>query len=515
MPETADRNDGQRAVIDIGSNSVRLVIYGGSLRAAQPVFNEKVLCELGDRDPDTGDLKPQAMDRAVAVLSRYRLILDQRGIRKPAVFATAAMREAPNAPKFLKRINSEAGLHPQVISGEEEARFSALGIFSAIPETVAPVKSGRLNLAGDLGGGSLELARYTDDSLTPLREVASLPLGVLRIRSRFGDNVKKAEMYVRKELAGLTWLGDPQTDNLYVVGGTWRAIARIHMNRYDAAYRALHHYEMRRDTALDICRLIEKSSQASILSMKGVQRSRAHTLPQAALVLRLLIEESSARKVILSSSGVREGVLFDRLHPADKQKDPLLSLARYYARQFCPFPDYGTAAFDVIRDLLSADDERRCRLALAACLLCDVAASQHPDHRAGFASRLALTAPFTGTDRPGRVFLAAVLYARYRGKPGALPEDFPAETMGEEDQFLADQLGLALKFLCDFLPGAAEPLSGCRLSRKGKDLIFEAPAGLAGLAGENPWRRLGALAVHAGCSPSMVFGGKVSQPPQD
>ena len=159
------------AIVDIGSNSVRLVVYSGATRAPSIIFNEKVSAGLGRGLILSGALSEESQARALQGLRRFRLLISQMGAARIRVVATAAVREASNGPAFIEQVRA-IGFEPEIISGEEEGRLAGLGVLSAIPDADG--------VAGDLGGGSLELVELSGGEA--VRRV-SLPLGVLRLDS--------------------------------------------------------------------------------------------------------------------------------------------------------------------------------------------------------------------------------------------------------------------------------------------------------------------------------------------
>src|ERR1700710_2073913 len=154
------------AIIDIGSNSVRLVVYSGAKRIPSVIFNEKVLAGLGR---EIGEIGEGAQARALAALDRFRLLIRQLGVVRTRVVATAAVREASNGDAFLTRVR-RLGSSPRILSGEEEGKRAGQGVLSAIPDADG--------IVGDLGGGSLELVEVKKGEI---RDRASFPLGVLRV----------------------------------------------------------------------------------------------------------------------------------------------------------------------------------------------------------------------------------------------------------------------------------------------------------------------------------------------
>ncbi len=494
----------RRAVIDIGSNSVRLVIYGGPIRTPLALFNEKVLCGLGTPDRETGGLRREAMDNTISVLSRFGMILENAGKIPLIVFATAAIRDAPNGSAFIKEVE-DLGFEPSVLSGEEEARFAALGVLSATIEAVEPQSASRPNLCGDMGGGSLELARFSDNFETPFLDRISLPLGPLTLISRFGRHVSDSTGYVTDQLASQNWLAEEKTGNLYAVGGAWRAIAKVHMAKVEYPLPILHHYEIPRDEMISICDLLQKQSAASLELMPGVQRKRIDTLPHAAMVLSQVLQHTRTRRVVISSSGVREGMLFDLLSKQEREADPVLILAREYANRYSPNPAFGDVVFDLTASLFADETREERRIRHAACIMCDLALMHHPDMRAQHASDVILHSPLIGIDHASRVTISAALYLRHRSKITPWPAHIPKQLMSDRLLRLATTLGFAMRFVSDFSSSTPALIRDCTFDLKKDVLTFRGPAGLARLMSDTPQKRLTALAAQLGTKEAVEF----------
>lgn len=493
----------RRAVIDIGSNSVRMVVYGGPDRSPISIFNEKTLCALGRREPETGALREEAMDEALETLARFRAVLARAGDPELTVFATAASREASNGPDFIERIR-RLGFEPVVFTGEEEARFAALGVLSGDP-SVLEADPERPNLCGDMGGGSLELSRFGTSFETPLQECVSLPLGPLRLMAECGPRVADAVSYTEDRIAEQPWLTDVKAGDLHAVGGAWRAIAKVHMARRSYPLQILHHYSMTAKDVIEICELLEHQSPAALENIPGVQKKRIDVLPHAAMVMKVVIQKTGARRLIVSSSGVREGVLFDRLPLAVQQRDPLIELAEEYASRYCPDPAFGEAAFAMSEGLFPEETKYERKLRQAACLLGDVAALHHPDMRADQACDMALRSPFIGIDHPRRVALALALYQRHKSKQSFPDSHVPMELVSEELRDRATAIGMMLRFAADFSPKSSLGIEGCSLKQSDGKLVFTAPESHAGLMGELPSKRLDVLAEFLGREKVVEF----------
>ncbi len=481
------------AVIDIGSNSVRLVVFGGPARAPITIFNEKRLCGLGRREGKDGRLTDQAMDMAFGVLARFKSVLSEMGSPPVKVVATAAMREASNGPDFIRRIET-LGFSPQVLTGTEEARYAALGVLSGAPDIVLNSPSARSHLCGDMGGGSLELVRYSADFENPIAKAESYPLGPLRLIADYGLSLSDAEKPVTKILKNCDWLLAEKTAELHAVGGAWRALARIHQAVHRYPLQTLHHYEMTRDDVIEVCCLIEQQSAESLGQIPGMQRRRIDTLPHAAMVLRLLVEVTKTKSVIISSFGVREGVLYDKLSKQQKIEDPLYAIAEEYARRLAPQPEVGARYFSFLNGLFTDENPAQRRLRRAASMMVDIAALAHPDMRIEQGYGTVLRAPLVALTHGERVTLAAVIYYRYRAKPGDLPSRMPSGIIGEEEILWAKRLGLALRFAADLSPKSGASLHDCKFDVRGERLVFILPHAMKTLFSPMVQKRLDLLA---------------------
>lgn len=308
----------ERAIIDIGSNTVRLVVYGGALRAPTTLLNEKVAAQLGGAIADRGVLSDEALDLALRGLKRFALLLDDLGVTEVDVIATAAVREASNSSDFVATL-TELGLAPRVVSGEEEATFSAKGVAGAFP--------GASGIVADLGGGSLELVQISDGAtIDPI----SLPLGTLRLSAYRMSNgstdamVKGlAEMLAR----AFTCSGNRKEkgETLYLVGGTWRAMAVFAMQEEGHPRSDPHGYELDADAAHKLAKRLASSDPEILKSRDRISAMRAHKLPDAAVLLRAMLERFEPENLVFSAWGLREGLLYDSLPDHTQAQDPLLA----------------------------------------------------------------------------------------------------------------------------------------------------------------------------------------------
>lgn len=487
------------AAIDIGSNSVRLVLYRLEGRAIWTVFNEKVLAGLGRDLPVTGQLSVEGSAQALTALKRFAAVIE--GVQPALVFvaATAAVREAGDGQVFCDRVAAETGLRIRVLSGEEEARYAALGVLAGIPHADGVV--------GDLGGSSLELVRLANGAVA---RGVTLPLGPFALADDDGFDADRLRGVIAKRLKPAE---DFSADTLYAVGGAWRTLAQVHMGVSGYPLRIVHQYAMSAPEALGTAQLIARSSRASLEKWPGLSKKRAETLPHAALVLEGLIERLGLRQIVLSAWGVREGLLYEALEPEVAAADPLLAGSSALGARQGISPTLPGALNGWIAPLVAAlpvvfNKDRDAVLADAACRLADIGARLHPDHRVELSFDQVLRAPVPGQTHAERAYLAAAVNARYGG-PAATPEPKTVTRLLNEDQQQgARALGLAIRLACDLSGRAPQLLVNARAAVKDGALVLTASDGYADvLLGEQTRRRGKALAEAMGLKLDIRSGG--------
>lgn len=486
-----DGGDARRAVVDIGSNSVRLVVYDGPVRAPIPICNEKALCGLGRDMTSEGGLNPSAVEDALQTLARFRHVLDDLGRPPVQVIATSAVRVARDGGKFVEAAGA-LGFDVDVLSGDDEGLMAANGVLSVVPDADG--------LVGDMGGGSLELSTIADGGV---KHSASLPIGPLSIMRETGPDIKAAAKLIEKHLDELSFVKAGAFSRIYAVGGAWRAVARIHMGLRSYPLSVLHHYELSAAQAMDVCDLVARQSRRSLEEIPGIPRRRLDTLPFAALALKAVLARTKIKKVVVSSGGVREGLLYRELSKQQRAEDPYLAACRFYANRLSPDPDFGEAVFSVVEPLFAQVDGARLRRGVS--LLCDIGAYFHPDQRARHAFDTALRAPFVGVTHQDRLWGALALFRRHKGRSSPTPEEQAMSLLSWDEQLLATQYGLALRFAAALAPKASSALKGCSLERRGGSVVFCAPSDRKALMGENPRRRLASLASAFEAEPAEVY----------
>jgi exopolyphosphatase/guanosine-5'-triphosphate,3'-diphosphate pyrophosphatase len=478
------------AAIDIGSNSVRLVLYRLEGRAIWTVFNEKVLAGLGRDMATTGRLSKDGATLAMTALKRFAAVLDGVKPAQTFVAATAAVREAEDGQEFCERVAAETGLVIRVLSGEQEARYAALGVIAGMP--------GADGVAADLGGSSLELVGLKGGRVG---RGITLPLGPFSLAN---DGPFDADQ-LRETIGGrLEPAGEYSADTLYAVGGAWRTLAQVHMGHARYPLHIVHQYVIDADEARDIAALIARSSRTALERLKGVSKKRAETLPHAALVLEGLIDRLSLKRIVLSAWGVREGLLFEALDEETAEADPLLAGCTALGARQGISPGLPGALLGWIEPVLAAlpkafSGERDLVLADAACRLADLGARLHPNHRIELAFDQVLRAPIPGQTHAERAYLATAVNARYGGGASTPEPDTVARLLNEEQRTAARALGLAIRLVCDLSGRSPQLLVNAHVAVEKGVLVLSAAEGYADvLLGEQTRRRGKALAEALG-----------------
>ncbi|WP_137388406.1 exopolyphosphatase [Rhodoligotrophos defluvii] len=482
-------------IVDIGSNSVRLVVYDGPNRAPAPIFNEKIACGLGRGLALTGRLPDDAIERTLKALGRFRLLCDQIGVDKFYAVATAAAREAENGPAFVERAEEALGHGIDILSGKKEAELAALGVLSGIPDADGVV--------GDLGGGSLELVEIRDGAI---RSGVTVPLGALRLLDVSGNSIEKARKYIDETFANLEILDKLKGRSFYSVGGTWRNLARLHMAQTHYPLHVLHQYRLSRTAARSIAALVSGLSAETIRDIPVIQKSRADTLPYGALLMDRLLKRSKAQDVIISAFGLREGLIFSKLEKSKRKRDPLIVACIDFARRYARSVEHEFELCDWTGQLFGKtglkETPEQEKLRHAACFLADIGWRTHPNYRGERSLSLISQASFAGVDHPGRVFLALTVFFRYEG---SLSDNAPETFMRliDDDVIPRARLISAAQRLAYVMSGAMPGmLPQIGLSLEGnRSLVLTLPPKLEPLLGERVDRAFSELALLAGRTP--------------
>src|SRR5579863_2357159 len=488
------------AVIDIGSNSVRLVVYEGLSRSPTALFNEKVLCGLGREVQTTGLLAADAVEQALSSLKRYRALCTTIGVQKVLAIATAACRDAKNGRAFISLAERIIQTKIEVLSGQREAELTALGVISAVHQADGVV--------GDLGGGSLELV---DVHGTRSGRGLTRPLGGLALVDISSRSLKKADKYVKKTLGALPMLKGCRDRTFYAVGGTWRALARLHMWQTGYPLHVMHGYTIAADEALEFARLVHRVDVNTLANIEVVNNARRPLLPYAALVLDHVLCVGKPRQVTFSALGVREGLLYSLLKKKEKKKDALIEAARDFNYLRSRSPRHGEELIDWTDRFMASSgldetaEERRLRH--AACLLADIGWRAHPDYRGEQSLNIIAYGGFTAIDHPGRAYLALAVFYRHVGL--VVDDELSPRLRELASTRMIDRArvhGAAMRLA--YVISAAMPgvLPKTRLGVERHRLALRLPGEFAALGGDRVLNRLRALSRLIGREPVMLLG---------
>lgn len=452
-------------IIDIGSNTVRLVVFGGRHRTPMPLFNEKATCALGAGLEKSGRLNPEGVPQALAALERFVALARAMDVERLDVLATAACRDASDGRAFMDEIERRCGVRVTLLSGEEEAKRAALGVLCSIPDADGMV--------ADVGGGSLELVTVKDRRFG---RFATMPLGLLRLVEHSDGNRDVALALIEQRLAAVDFMEDGRGRHLYVVGGSWRALARVLIDQMNYPLHVLDNFTLPRAQAEKLIGLVAQQSRKSLDKVQGVSKKRLPLLPLAALLLQRLLQRVQPDAVVFSVYGMREGQFYASLPEAMRAEDPLVASATKLAEAAGRFPEHGHELMEWMSPLFPEEPAALRRLRHAACLLGDIFWNEHPDFRAEQAFLRLLRLPFMGLDHRDRAGLALALYYRYASDEGSEVVK-PAHALLDDERIRRVRaIGAALRLGHTISGGAAGILSRTRLSRGDSVLMLGVPA---------------------------------------
>lgn len=490
MTATAEFRTREAAVLDVGSNSVRLVVYGLQGRAIWTGYNEKVLAGLGREVATTDQLSPEGVAEAIDTLKRLAVLMQSLPLSERHIVATAAVREAEDGAAFCDRVAAETGLKIRILSGEEEARYAALGVIAGNP--------GAEGIVADLGGSSLELTPVADGR--PGTGV-TLPLGPFAMEGVRGDPNAVIDERLQRARGF-------QADTLHAVGGAWRSLALLHMRQQRLGLEIVHQYEMSASEVDGMAELLGRQSRNSLEKLWRTNKARALTLPHAARVLSRLCRAMKARTVSFSAYGLREGLLLESMPEAVRLRDPLLEGCRALGDRESLEHGLDRVIVAWLTPLLGPlkpyfSSERDPVMLAAGAALADVGSRLHPDHRATVAFEQVLRAPVAGLVHAERAFLASAIYARYGGQ-GAPEAKLVDRLLGPEGLERARIHGLGLRLASDLSARSSALLATTRLNAAEGDLVLTVDHHHADLLrGDKVRKRLGALAQALGLTARM------------
>ncbi|MGB3721574.1 MAG: Ppx/GppA family phosphatase [Pacificimonas sp.] len=474
-----------RAVIDIGSNSIRLVAFRADRRTPFTLFNEKVMAGLGTGVAETGLMQDENMQMGHDALSRFALLCADMQVESIEAFATAAVREADNGPAFVEKVLAETGIDIRTIDGKQEGKYAAMGVLAGIPEADG--------IVGDLGGGSLELVRLRKGKP---REVLSLPIGSLKLAEARKGGTDKMRRLVKKALNKVEWAVEGKDLPFYMVGGSWRALAQLQMHLTNYPLHIAHQYKLSTQAIDRLARGVPNLRQKRMRSITNVSTARTPHLPGAALLLRAVMKKLGSSHAIVSAYGIREGVFFEKLAPEIAARDPLIAAARNEGEAQGRFPQHAGALMKWMSGLFPDEDKSESRLRRVAAELSDVAWRAHPEFRAERALETALYGNWVGINARERALLAAALFALYGGGVTEKKREALSRLAPFEELDRATGWGLALRLGQRLTGGTARPLGESSLALVDDEIVLTLSTRCEDLWSDSVERRLNALSAH-------------------
>jgi exopolyphosphatase/guanosine-5'-triphosphate,3'-diphosphate pyrophosphatase len=481
-------------VVDVGSNSVRLVVFDGAARSPAYFFNEKVMCGLGAGMAETGRLNPKGRVRALDALKRFAHVAEGLGAGPLNAVATAAVREAADGAEFIEEVRRETGIRLFVIDGPEEARLSAQGVLLGWP--------GAYGLVCDMGGSSMELAEIDGGRVG---RCVSARLGPLKLRDLKGSK-KARKAAIRETVDTLCAQLGEQRNRLFLVGGSWRAIARIDMVRRGYPLHVLHEYRMSPADLRATIKHIGKHDADALRTQSGVSATRIALVPYAAEVLREVVRRFRPHDIAVSSYGIREGLLYEQMPQALRERDPLIEACRFAEAKDARLPGFGEVIYRFVAPLYKSAGPERLRLVKAACLLHDVSWRSHPDYRAEDCFDNATRANLGGLKHSERVFLGLALLHRYSNSRAGTRFDTLEALISGRDRTEAEILGRALRLGAMLWLAGEHDIARLRWFPRRKVLSIAVEPGAAALFGEVAQARFKALAAALGATPEARLG---------
>lgn len=480
-------------VVDVGSNSVRLVVFDGAARSPAYFYNEKIMCALGAGLSESGILNPTGRTRALAALHRFQHLARGMGLDGLTAVATAAVREASDGAAFCAQVLAETGLHIHVIDGTEEARLSAQGVLLGWP--------GSYGLVCDIGGSSMELAEINHDTVG--RRVTSA-LGPLKLRDLKGGK-KGRKAYIDATLDELQTQMGAQKNRLFLVGGSWRAIARIDMERRGYPLKVLHEYRMTAKQIRETAKYIAAQDPEVLRTRCGVSSNRMSLVPYAIDVLKGVVRRFKPHDIAVSSYGIREGMLYEQMPDQLRNRDPLIEACWFAEAKDARRPGFGKTLYTFIQPIFKSAPLETKRLIKAACLLHDVGWRAHPDYRAEVCFDNATRANLGGLKHSERVFLGLTLLHRYTNKREGTRFDRVNDLISEKDRNTAEVLGKALRFGAMLWMQEEAEMGSMKFFPKKRVLELYLPQSAEPLFGEVAQARFQSLANSLASSTKVVI----------
>ena len=480
-------------VVDVGSNSVRLVVFDGAARSPAYFFNEKILCGLGRGLAESGVLNPEGRGRAVSAMQRFQMLAEDMGVSPMTTVATAAVREATDGPDFCREIEDLTGVRLWVIDGEEEARLSAQGVLLGWPDANG--------LVCDIGGASMELAAVRKGEVG--KRVTS-PLGPLKLQNLPGGK-KGLRAHIQTILTDLADRMGTDYKRIYLVGGSWRAFARCDMDRRSYPLHVQHEYRMSPQDVRKTVKWIAAHDLEELQARTGTSSARMSLVPIASEVLKQLVRIMKPKEIAISSYGIREGMLYEQMPDRIRKRDPLIEACRFEEAKEAREPGFGKVLYDFLRPIFRNHSDDRRRIIKAACMLHDVTWRAHPDFRAEVCFDNATRANLGALTHPERVWLGLALMHRYKNSREGSRFEPIFELLTPSQIADAEIIGKAMRFGAMLGREATAGLAEIRYKPRKKVLYLRLSGRARKLYGEVAEARFKTLAQALNSEPVVDF----------
>jgi exopolyphosphatase / guanosine-5'-triphosphate,3'-diphosphate pyrophosphatase len=481
----------RRAIVDIGSNTIRLVVFGGAPRVPVILYNEKLIAGLGRGVVADGYLSESAVADALAGLARFKVLIDSMQVSSLRVVATAAVRDAKNGAEFLSDVRA-LGLPVELLSGEDEAKASGYGVISEIP--------GADGVVADLGGGSLELVRVSHGHISQL---ASLPIGILNVPDIRAKGEGTLRRHIQALIAKNSWAWRSHNLPLYLVGGSWRSLARVHIHQTGFPLSVIGRHAMRPDEVRPLSNAIQAMDRATLKAIPAMPNGRVPMVADSAALLAALVEAISPSEIVACAFGLREGLLYQALDPMERQKDPLIEGVRFATKSQDQFPGRSDALMHWLDCLFGSEAPDMARLRHSVCLLFGTGWASNPDFRAVSGEELMLHGNWVGVTARDRAVMGMALYIGLGGTGEASP--ILGQMADAPSLQKARAWGLALRLAQRLSGGSTSILDQSRMEVNGATLSLYLPNALAALDDPSVRRRLERLARSVGAETSDII----------
>ena len=425
-------------IIDIGSNSIRLVVFDGPKRSPLYLYNEKVFFRLGLQSFGGKPFGSDTLEAVSHIIKRYVAICRNMEISKIIMFGTSALREASNSNVLVESIREKTNVDVDIISGEKEALYAAQGILLGFPNAEGVIC--------DIGGNSVEFANIRKNVVT---ECNSVMLGPLTIKN-LGEKCKNLDDHMKNQLANITNFKGVKNKSFFLIGGSWRAIAKIHMQRIKYPLKIIQGYKVESKKLKKTLEFIQGSSFLTKSDEMNISLGRLELLPQAARLLEIIIDEFQIKVLTFSSFGVREGLIYEHLSAAEKKRDPLIEAAKFFEKKETRFPKISKHTFNWMSPLYENLPPKTKRVILAATKLHDIAWIAHPDYKMEMCLEIVTRSNISGISHKERVFLAMILLFRHKAKPEKIFKSKLFKIVPKKKRKIALVIGKGLRLASTF-----------------------------------------------------------------